>query len=74
MLTNEPISNFIAIVFQYVIYVFVFIIGFHYWIVLFKFGYDPTNVKYMNTDILDQAYNSATKIRAAEAGEQQSSN
>lgn len=41
---------------------------------LVKFGYDPTNVKYMNTDILDQAYDSATKIRAAEAGEQQSSN
>ena len=26
---------------------------------LVKFGYDPTNVKYMNTDILDQAYGSA---------------
>ena len=35
---------------------------------LVKFGYDPTNVKYMNTDILDQAYGSALKIRDAEAG------
>ena len=35
---------------------------------LVKFGYDPTNVKYMNTDILDQAYCSALKIRDAEAG------
>ena len=36
---------------------------------LIKFGYDPTNVKYMNSDILDQAYASATKIRGAEAGD-----
>jgi hypothetical protein len=35
---------------------------------LVKFGYDPTNVKYMNTDILDQAYTSSLKIRDAEAG------
>jgi len=35
---------------------------------LVGFGYDPTNVKYMNTEILDQAYNSALKIRDAEAG------
>lgn len=35
---------------------------------LVKFGYDPTNVKYMNTDILGQAYDSACKIRDAEAG------
>ena len=35
---------------------------------LVKFGYDPTNVKYMNTEILDQAYSSALKIRDAEAG------
>jgi outer membrane protein OmpA-like peptidoglycan-associated protein len=35
---------------------------------LVKFGYDPTNVKYMNADILDQAYGSALKIRDAEAG------
>jgi len=35
---------------------------------LVKFGYDPTNVKYMNTDILGQAYDSALKIRDAEAG------
>ena len=35
---------------------------------LVKFGYDPTNVKYINTDILDQAYGSALKIRDAEAG------
>ena len=35
---------------------------------LVGFGYDPTNVKYMNTDILDQAYGSALKIRDAEAG------
>ena len=38
---------------------------------LVKFGYDPTNVKYMNTDILDQAYGSALKIRDAEAGGEQ---
>ena len=35
---------------------------------LVGFGYDPTNVKYMNTEILDQAYSSALKIRDAEAG------
>jgi hypothetical protein len=35
---------------------------------LVKFGYDPTNVKYMNTDILGQAYDSALRIRDAEAG------
>ena len=35
---------------------------------LVKFGYDPTNVKYINTDILDQAYGSALKIRDADAG------
>ena len=35
---------------------------------LVKFGYDPTNVKYMNTDILGQAYDGALKIRDAEAG------
>ena len=35
---------------------------------LVKFGYDPTNVKYMNTDILDQAYGSALRIKDAEAG------
>ena len=35
---------------------------------LVKFGYDPTNVKYMNTDILDQAYTNSIKIRDAEAG------
>ena len=38
---------------------------------LVKFGYDPTNVKYMNTDILDQAYGSALKIIDAEAGGEQ---
>ena len=35
---------------------------------LVKFGYDPTNVKYMNTDILGQAYDSALRIKDAEAG------
>jgi hypothetical protein len=35
---------------------------------LVKFGYDPTNVKYMNTDILGQAYDSAMRIKDAEAG------
>ena len=35
---------------------------------LVKFGYDPTNVKYMNADILDQAMSNAQKIRDAEAG------
>ena len=35
---------------------------------LVKFGYDPTNFKYMNTDILGQAYDSALRIRDAEAG------
>ena len=35
---------------------------------LVQFGYDPTNVKYMNTDILGQAYDSALRIRDAEAG------
>ena len=35
---------------------------------LVKFGYDPTNVKYMNTDILGQAYDSALRIGDAEAG------
>ena len=35
---------------------------------LVKFGYDPTNVKYMNADILDQAMTNAQKIRDAEAG------
>ena len=35
---------------------------------LVKFGYDPTNVKYMNTDILGQAYDSDLRIRDAEAG------
>jgi outer membrane protein OmpA-like peptidoglycan-associated protein len=35
---------------------------------LVKFGYDPTNVKYMNNDILDQAMVSAVRIRDAEAG------
>ena len=35
---------------------------------LVQFGYDPTNVKYMNTDILDQAYTNSIKIRDAEAG------
>jgi len=35
---------------------------------LVKFGYDPTNVKYMNADILDQAMTSALRIRDAEAG------
>ena len=33
---------------------------------LVKFGYDPTNVKYMNSDILDQAYASALRIRQAQ--------
>ena len=31
---------------------------------LIRFGYDPTNVKYMNTDILNQAYTSAKNIEA----------
>jgi len=35
---------------------------------LVQFGYDPTNVKYMNTDILSQAYDSALRIKDAEAG------
>jgi predicted Holliday junction resolvase-like endonuclease len=35
---------------------------------LVQFGYDPTNVKYMNTDILGQAYDSALRIKDAEAG------
>jgi len=35
---------------------------------LVQFGYDPTNVKYMNTDILGQAYDSAMRIKDAEAG------
>ena len=35
---------------------------------LIKFGYDPTNVKYMNTDILSQAYDGALKVKEAEAG------
>ena len=35
---------------------------------LVKFGYDPTNVKYMNADILDQAMSSAIRIKDAEAG------
>ena len=35
---------------------------------LVKFGYDPTNVKYMNADILDQAVSSAIRIKDAEAG------
>ena len=33
---------------------------------LIRFGYDPTNVKYMNTDILNQAYASAKNIEAAQ--------
>ena len=33
---------------------------------LIRFGYDPTNVKYMNTDILNQAYVSAKNIEAAQ--------
>ncbi len=33
---------------------------------LIRFGYDPTNVKYMNTDILNQAYTSAKNIEAAQ--------
>ena len=35
---------------------------------LVKFGYDETNVKYMNTDILNQAYQSAMNIKAAQEG------
>ena len=35
---------------------------------LVKFGYDPTNVKYMNADMLDQAVSSAIRIKDAEAG------
>ena len=34
---------------------------------LIRFGYDPTNVKYMNTDILNQAYTSAKNIEAAQS-------
>ena len=33
---------------------------------LIRFGYDPTNVKYMNTDILNQAYTSAKNVEAAQ--------
>ena len=33
---------------------------------LIRFGYDPTNVKYKNTDILNQAYASAKNIEAAQ--------
>lgn len=33
---------------------------------LIRFGYDPTNVKYMNNDILNQAYASAKNIEAAQ--------
>ena len=33
---------------------------------LIRFGYDPTNVKYMNTDILNQAYASAKNIEAVQ--------
>ena len=33
---------------------------------LIRFGYDPTNVKYMNTDILNQAYASAKNIEDAQ--------
>lgn len=35
---------------------------------LVKFGYDETNVKYMNTEILNQAYQSALNIKAAQEG------
>jgi len=34
---------------------------------LIRFGYDPTNVKYMNTDILNQASASAKNIEAAQS-------
>ena len=37
---------------------------------LIRFGYDPTNVKYMNTDILNQAYTSAKNIEAAQSSPQ----
>ena len=33
---------------------------------LIRFGYDPTNVKYMNPDILNQASTSAKNIEAAQ--------
>lgn len=35
---------------------------------LVRFGYDETNVKYMNTEILNQAYQSALNIKAAQEG------